>query len=235
MFQALIDLQGVIHEQVGARINAFAADRAWGPMLAMLPLGIVFGAVHALTPGHSKMVLATYLAGTPTGFARGFLVALALAATHVAMAVIIALFALPLVVRTLGGAGDTPQLDDISRGLIGLIGLWLIVQAFRTKAASVEVHTHQGWFAGLVAGLIPCPLTLFVMTLAMVRGVPEAGLAFAGIMLIGVTLTLGVVALLAVAGRQAVLAKTKLLLVQQVLTALAGAVLVVIAATELIG
>lgn len=98
----------------------------------------------------------------------------------------------------------------------------------------MEVHTHQGWFAGLAAGLIPCPLTLFVMTLAVARGVPEAGLAFAGMMLIGVTLTLGVVALLAVAGRQAVLAKTKLK-VQRALTALAGTVLVVIAANELIG
>ncbi|WP_425459635.1 hypothetical protein [Hankyongella ginsenosidimutans] len=35
-----------------------------------------------------------------------------------------------------------------------------------------------------MAGLIPCPLTLFVMTFALSRGVPEAGVAFAGVMML---------------------------------------------------
>ena len=32
---------------------------------------------------------------------------------------------------------------------------------------------------GVIAGLVPCPLTLFAMFLALSRGVPEAGLTFA--------------------------------------------------------
>ena len=49
-----------------------------------------------------------------------------------------------------------------------------------------------------MAGLIPCPLTLFVMTFAMSRGVPEAGIMFAIVMMTGVALTLSTVALLTV-------------------------------------
>ena len=37
-----------------------------------------------------------------------------------------------------------------------------------------------------MAGLVPCPLTLFVMMLSVSRGVPEAGLAFALAMFLGV-------------------------------------------------
>jgi ABC-type nickel/cobalt efflux system permease component RcnA len=64
-----------------------------------------------------------------------------------------------------------------------------------------EPHSHddrQGIVVGLSAGLIPCPLTLFVMTFAMSRGVPEAGIMFALVMMLGVALTLSAVAVTAV-------------------------------------
>ncbi|HQS49876.1 MAG TPA: ABC transporter permease, partial [Xanthobacteraceae bacterium] len=54
------------------------------------------------------------------------------------------------------------------------------------------------------AGLIPCPLTLFVMTFAISRGVPEAGVAFAVTMMIGVALVLSLVAVATVLFRQRV-------------------------------
>ncbi len=53
----------------------------------------------------------------------------------------------------------------------------------------------------VVAGLVPCPLTLFVMFFALTRGIPEAGLAFAVAMLLGVGFTLALVALLAILAR----------------------------------
>ncbi|MEO8668586.1 MAG: sulfite exporter TauE/SafE family protein [Bauldia sp.] len=60
----------------------------------------------------------------------------------------------------------------------------------------------NSWVAvGFVAGLIPCPLTLFMMVLAVTLGIPQAGVAFAGAMAIGVLLTLTVVALATVLAR----------------------------------
>ena len=57
-----------------------------------------------------------------------------------------------------------------------MVVLWLLIAAIRGHAAHSH---HEGAAFGVVAGLIPCPLTLFVMTFASARGVPEAGLAFA--------------------------------------------------------
>ena len=47
---------------------------------------------------------------------------------------------------------------------------------------------------GVIAGLTPCPLTLFAMFFALARGVPEAGLTFAFSMMLGLGLTLMAVA-----------------------------------------
>ncbi|UYN96429.1 MAG: sulfite exporter TauE/SafE family protein [Enhydrobacter sp.] len=67
------------------------------------------------------------------------------------------------------------MLEDLSRGLLGVIGLWMLWRASRRAN-----HAHgvgEGAAVGFMAGLIPCPLTLFVMTFAITRGVPEAGIA----------------------------------------------------------
>lgn len=164
-------------------------------------MGILFGAVHALTPGHSKAVLATYLTASTDSVPRGLAVSLVLSFVHVGISVLIALLSLPLVSVALGSVGRAPLLEDISRGLLGVIGLWMLWQGLRGTG---HAHGH-GVAAGFAAGLIPCPLTLFVMTFAITRGVPEAGVAFAAVMMIGVALVLGTVALAAVLFRQQLL------------------------------
>ncbi|MCH9752179.1 MAG: sulfite exporter TauE/SafE family protein [Alphaproteobacteria bacterium] len=190
MFESLLSLlvgvQGMIREAVTADLKAFAETRDWANLAIVFPFGIAFGAVHALTPGHSKTLLASYVAGSEVKLLSSVRVAAILSTTHIFMSVLIALFALPIIERGMVGAGRAPVLEDLSRGLIAAIGAWMIYRALSRNA-----HMHlNGAVFGLTAGLIPCPLTLFTVTLAIARGIPEAGLAFALAMLIGVALTL---------------------------------------------
>jgi ABC-type nickel/cobalt efflux system permease component RcnA len=201
LFQDLVAIQREIYLAFADRIREFAETGDWALLAAYLPMGVLFGAVHTLTPGHSKAVLATYLTGSTAGVPRGMAVSLVLSFVHVGISVVIALLSLPLVSVALGSVGRAPLLEDISRGLLGVIGLWMLWQGFRGTG-----YAHgQSMAAGFAAGLIPCPLTLFVMTFAISRGVPEAGVAFAAVMMIGVALVLGTVALAAVLFRQQLL------------------------------
>lgn len=186
----LVGLQQWIRTAVGDELTAFEATRSLGLLVGMLPLGIAFGAVHAITPGHGKTVLASYLVGSRLDLWRSLGVAGVLSATHVASAVVLALAGAPLIARTIAGAGRSDLIEEASRGLIALIGLWLVVRAIRGAR-----HPHgEGMVVGFVAGLVPCPLTLFAMVLAISRGIPEAGIAFALAMLVGIALTLSMVA-----------------------------------------
>ncbi|MDB5525161.1 MAG: high-affinity nickel-transporter [Rhizobium sp.] len=237
MLQIVIDIQRDIYLALAEHIKAFAAGGSWAAFLGFLPLGIVFGAVHAMTPGHSKSILATYLTGSSAGVGHGLLVSLALSFTHVTTAVLIAWFSLPLVSRMLGSAGDTPALENISRGLLGLIGLWMLWSAFFRHP-----HVHgdkEGLTVGMMAGLIPCPLTLFVMTFSMSRGVPVAGLLFAVVMMLGVIFTLSLTALTVVVFRQQVVrllaARPRLISgLSKSIEAVAGFILVAIAIREIL-
>lgn len=205
MFSALVAVQGWIHDILSAQLKTFAATRDWGVLVAMLPLGVAFGAVHALMPGHGKTILASYVIGSRLAAIRSLAVSAALTATHIGSAVLLALVGAPLVSKTLGNIGRAPSLEVASRVLLGTLGLWLLFRALRGPKS----HTHDardGVMLGVAAGLIPCPLTLFAMILAIARGVPEAGLTFAFAMVGGVGLTLAGVTLLAGLARDHMLA-----------------------------
>lgn len=190
ILEMLVGIQQSIRGLLSADLAAFAVSRDWWTLAAVLPMGILFGSVHALTPGHGKIILASYLAGSRLRPLRGLAVSSVLAAVHVFSAVLLALLAAPLVTRTIVGVGRAPLLEHVSSGLLIAIGIWMLVRAWRGAR-----HQHsEGLMVGAVAGLVPCPLTLFAMFFAMARGVPEAGLAFALAMMIGVGLTLGAVA-----------------------------------------
>ena len=233
--ELLIALQRWINASISADLSAFAASRDLAALAGILSLGIVFGAIHALTPGHGKTVLASYLVGSGLAVVRSLAVAGTLAITHVGSAVVLALAAAPILTRTLGGVGRAHVLEDLSRGLLALIGLWFLWRAWRGP-----LHEHrEGVMVGVIAGLVPCPLTLFAMFLALSRGLPEAGLIFAVAMMAGVGATLALVATATVLARQWIVSFIEshgrsIDSVSRLLEALTGVALVAIGLRELL-
>lgn len=236
-YQQLVALQREIYLTFADRIGSFASTGDWSELAVYLPMGILFGAAHALTPGHGKAVLATYLAGSTSSVPRALATSFALSFTHITISVLIVLLSLPLVRFGFGAeAGRAPMLELISRGLLAAVGVWMIVRAVRSRPR----HAGQANPAvGAMAGLIPCPLTLFVMTFALSRGVPQAGIAFAAVMMTGVALVLAMVALAAVLLRrqmlQLLLSRPRLVgTVERTLQLLAGLILLVVALNMII-
>jgi ABC-type nickel/cobalt efflux system permease component RcnA len=192
LWYRLADLQRDILSETARLLRTVVETGDWGALLAFAPWAVLFGAAHALTPGHSKTVLALWTAGTGLRRRDALATAFVLAVTHIGMSVLIVLIALPVVTLARGEAGRAPLLEDISRALLGLSGLWLIWQGLRGHA-----HVAGGRWFGVAAGLIPCPLTLFVMTFAAARGAPLAGIGFAALTMLGVAAVLGFVAVAA--------------------------------------
>ena len=91
---------------------------------------------------------------------------------------------------------------------------------------------------GFVAGLVPCPLTLFAMFFALARGIPEAGLVFAIAMMFGVLTTLSIVAFLTVVTRDWLIDYTarhgaSMLRLTRVLDGASGALLIALSVQDL--
>lgn len=134
------------------------------------------------------------------------------------------------------GPGSSPILENISRGMLGVIGIWMIWRAFSRRS---HHHDSRGGVAfGVTAGLIPCPLTLFIMNFAVLHQVVDVGVLFAVMMIMGIGVTLGAVALTAAlfreqAARLLASRPQSLERVSKVLEVAAGVVLLAVAVAEI--
>ena len=183
------------------------ADVAGGntyAIVAAITAAILFGAVHALMPGHGKTVLVSYHLGQSAKLREGVANGAILALTHVGLALVLVLAGFAVISRAFAYGGRTPQFEVASGALIAVIGAFLL-----WRAVSSEQHTHgkDGTTLAFVTGLIPCPLTTFIMSYALARGMLGAGLAVTAAMTVGMIATIGGIALAAAFARNRFLGK----------------------------
>jgi nickel/cobalt exporter len=168
-------------------------------VFAAMAAAIVFGAVHALMPGHGKTVLVSYHLGQNGKLLQSIANGSILALTHVGLALVLVLAGFAVINRAFAYGGRTPQFEVASGVLVALIGAFLVWRSLRLG------HNHQpedgGKTLAFVTGLIPCPLTTFIMSYAMARGLLAAGFAVTAAMTMGMIFTIAGIACVAVLAR----------------------------------
>jgi ABC-type nickel/cobalt efflux system permease component RcnA len=207
---------GAVSEDRGAGGFAGLFDDAAagrGVLVLFLLAAFGWGALHALSPGHGKTMVAAYLVGT-RGRARD---AVALGAT-VTVTHTIGVFALGAVTLALSDyvlpEDLYPWLSLVAGGLVLGVGLGVLRARMRHAREHAHGHHHhhhghdhqhdRGILAlGASAGLIPCPSALVVLLGAIAQA--EVGL---GLVLI-LAYSLGLAATLTVLGLAAVWASRR--------------------------
>lgn len=191
----LLGLQREVYGLLGSRIQSMAdsADAALGAIAFALALG----AVHAMTPGHGKAVIFSYFLGAKGPALRGLGMAGKVAAMHVLSAV--ALVALFGSAASMFGrpAGVAKWLQIGSYAIIVVIGGWLLWQALPAarRGATPPPHRHD-FSRGLLPfaiGLLPCPMTMLILTYALANASLAAGLVLVGFLGVGIAITIALV------------------------------------------
>jgi ABC-type nickel/cobalt efflux system permease component RcnA len=182
-----------------------------GVLLLMLLAALGWGALHALSPGHGKAMVAAYLVGT-RGTARH---AVALGAT-VTVTHTVGVFALGVVTLALSQyvlpEDLYPWLTLVSGLLVVLIGMGVLRSRVR-KAREAHHHDHHhhhhhdlSWKGlvgmGAAAGLIPCPSALVVLLAAISQHEVALGLLLITAFSLGLAATLTFLGLVVVSARR---------------------------------
>jgi len=197
MIDTIIAIQHSLYGGMAKELGAVAGGNIRAVFAAMIA-AVVFGAMHALMPGHGKTVLVSYHLGQPSKLWEGFGNGAILALTHVGLAVVLVLAGFAVISRVFAFGGRTPQFEVASGILIALIGVFLLWRSIRHRD---HEHSGNGRSLAFVTGMIPCPLTTFVMSYALARGIIAAGLAVTAAMALGMIATIGGIALAAVFAR----------------------------------
>jgi len=141
----------------------------------------------------------SYYLGRSSDLRRGLLGGLILALTHVGTAVVLVLAGVVVVSRAFAVGGRTPAFEIASATMIMLMGGFLSWRAVRSPQ---HVHERDRRALAFVTGLVPYPLTTFIVTYALVRGVFVLRLIVTAAMALGMVATIGSFARVAILARE---------------------------------
>ncbi len=201
IFNWILSAQRYLQGELAGRATELFESPA--DLIAGLGAALLLGLVHALTPGHGKSVMFAYFSGHRARPLSGLAMAAGAAATHGLLAV--------LLVVTLGRAlgplgrptGATAWLEVISAALVAGIGAWYVLRLFIRRGAAHD-HDHRPTRSTLAMamGMLPCPLTIIVVGVAIRNGALAAGLVLAAAISVGAAVTIGAVGFIAMGLRR---------------------------------
>lgn len=205
--QEMIALQRWLYESMASGLGDVAEGSSWAVLTAMVA-AILFGALHALMPGHGKTVLFSYHLGQKRSLLSSIANGAILALTHVGIAIVLVLAGFSVISKAFAAGGRTPQFETASGVLIAAIGAFLLWRAAAGQAPAQDGNGQErtgqernGRALAFVTGLVPCPLTTFIMSYALARGLLGAGLAVTAAMAAGMVVTIAAVAVIATLSR----------------------------------
>ena len=182
-------------------LSGLFADAAAGRGVLILLLLTAFGwgAVHALSPGHGKAMVAAYLVGTRGTARHAAALGATVTVTHTAGVLLLGVVALTLSAFVLPEQ-LYPWLNLASGLLVVIVGGAVLRKRARRRRAHHHHHHHhpedlsaRGILAmGASAGLIPCPSALVVLLAAVAQNQLALGLVMIVAFSLGLAATLTV-------------------------------------------
>jgi nickel/cobalt exporter len=180
--------------------RAFSDAAAGQGVLALLLLtAFAWGAIHALSPGHGKAMVAAYLVGARGTARHAAALGATVTITHTAGVFALGLVALGLSEYVLP-EDLYPWLNLVSGLLVVGVGVFVLRKNLRRRRHHHHRHHHHpetlSWRGivamGAAAGLIPCPSALVVLLGAVAQGQIALGMVMIVAFSLGLAMTLTV-------------------------------------------
>jgi nickel/cobalt transporter (NicO) family protein len=234
--RALLAFQRESNRLIAQHMNAIRDGQTSTPLLIGMLLAFAYGVVHALGPGHGKVVVASYFLGRDAQIGRGLMMGLQIAIFHVLSAIVVVALADLVLRQAFGNApAEVAGVRLTSYGLIALIGATMLFQAIRRsrlRRAGIEVshdccghghdhaahadgeHSHasrraQEGALSLGVGIVPCTGAVLILLYALANDILLPGLLLVVAIAAGMAITMGALGMLSIVARNAVAARVQ--------------------------
>jgi ABC-type nickel/cobalt efflux system permease component RcnA len=134
-------------------VKNLKSENAMAGAVVLVALSFIYGVVHAVGPGHGKMVISSYVVANEETVRRGVVISFIAAALQALTAVaLVGILAFALNASGLQINAWSNQLETVSYALIALVGAWLLatqlIRLYRRwqdqrASASHAAHDHH--------------------------------------------------------------------------------------------
>lgn len=144
----LRDGQRLFNDSVVSQLETIRQEHALAAYAGLTLVGFLYGIVHAVGPGHGKMIVSSYVLANENSLKRGLLIVALSSLLQALVAIALVLGFYHLLAATRAEAEQAAVwLETGSFALIGLLGIWLMTQGIAVLSQlpwrSVKKHYHN--------------------------------------------------------------------------------------------
>ncbi len=227
--------QASAQAQMAAAAEGIRSGENLSPLFVALGFGFGYGAIHALGPGHGKLVISSYFLANGGRWKEGLWMGTQIALIHVSSAIVIVLIAdLLLSSIAVSGADQYRPVRLISYAAIATIGLYMLWTAAKKWLAHRNHRRHQHHHAhdhehgcscaihttdkngitrrrsliSLMVGVVPCTGAILVMLFALANDIVLMGVLVVAAISVGMAATMASLGMVSVWLRRSVLERS---------------------------
>jgi nickel/cobalt transporter (NicO) family protein len=147
IFGWVLRTQQSMQRELATGVKSLKGDNAFAGAVMLAALSFLYGVVHAVGPGHGKMVISSYVVANEETVRRGVIISFIAAGLQALTAVaLVGILAFALNASGLQINAWSNQLEMVSYALIALVGAWLLatqlIASFRRWQGSRAAEAH---------------------------------------------------------------------------------------------
>jgi nickel/cobalt exporter len=215
MGQGIAGLQRELHARLADLSQAVNRRGGGGVLFVLLGIALIYGLVHALGPGHGKVIMVSYVLANPLKVWQGILLGAGVAVIHTLSAVVLVVLLYLVLQSTYQTYGGQPKqvITLVSYGLIVGMGVFLLVRALMRFRRPGDRETQPVSAAGgkairnlvvpaVLMGLVPCEGAVLILIFAMSINALWLGIIMAAAMSVGMAITISAIGILALGAKR---------------------------------
>ena len=197
-----IELQQQLNATIASNFREIGDENALLPILTILSIAFIYGVVHAMGPGHGKLLVSSYFLRHNRSYSEAFKMGYLISLIHTisALSISFVLYYLLEVVFSQTFQEVSFYMTKISALLIIAVAIYLFFEQHNEHTSAKVTHKSDLSIA-FSAGVIPCPGVMTIILFSILIGNIFVGITAAIFMSIGMGLTISLSAIIATATR----------------------------------
>ena len=172
--------------------------------LILMAISVAFGVIHAIGPGHGKMIVGAYFLKEKSSPIKALKIGCTIAITHSGLAILLGLI-FGLIVRgmKMHGRSDIQNYIGIIGGvLIALLGIYYLWQQLSKNEHLHKISSGKNeLLIGVFSGLVPCPVSMTIILFSLYFNVFFYGLISVIFFSIGMAFTISLIGIIMIKSR----------------------------------
>lgn len=202
ILKKFIELQQQLNSLISSNFREIGDENTLVPILTILSIAFIYGLIHALGPGHGKILVSSYFLQTNHSYKEAFKMGYLISLIHTlsALCITFILYYILEVVFSKTFEEFSFYMTKISALLIIGVAIYLFFEQHKENKTSN--NTKKSYLSiAFSAGVIPCPGVMSIILFSILIGQISIGIASAIFMSIGMGLTISLSAIISTATR----------------------------------